>query len=355
MVAIESRQLLLFEHGYAHLCATGAWPRLEQLQRELTSEHHDVDVLAAVIEPWSSATAMPPSTCTKRRAIILGRLASAPKARQTTANGMPFPCALEMAVRLLLGRRSKLRVAPLRLRFVASLINFLLGVAVLAFAIGAGAGLYFIARRPPLKRLRRIVADREPPLRVRRSDRDEFPKRKILFVGSTQSRSAKLALGLFSFVIAVRRDGRRSLGARAVGIRLVDGTGGEPDRWQASVRVSTRQAWQSATAHLIPWPEVRSPSEHETFRSDVEDVRRRHADDPDALQEALIRIYGQHRVNPVGMSCLPVYLRALLAAAIEVPALWTPLKQGLPDKFARTVVIVERRRSRWQRLAARLP
>jgi len=37
-----------------------------------------------------------------------------------------------------------------------------------------------------------------------------------------------------------------------------------------------------------------------------------------------------------------------------VPALWTPLKQGLPDKFAHTMVIVERRRSRWPRLAARL-
>jgi hypothetical protein len=98
---------------------------------------------------------------------------------------------------------------------------------------------------------------------------------------------------------------------------------------------------------------VRSPYEDETFRSAVEDARRWHADDPDALQDALMRVYEEHQVNPVAISCLPVYLRGLLTFAIELPALWTPLKQGLPDKFARTVVIVERRPRR-RRLLARL-
>ena len=59
-----------------------------------------------------------------------------------------------------------------------------------------------------------------------------------------------------------------------------------------------------------------------------------------------MRIHREDGVGSVQMSCPPVYMRLLLTFAIEVPALWTPLKQGLPDKFARTVVIVERRQSR---------
>jgi hypothetical protein len=118
--------------------------------------------------------------------------------------------------------------------------------------------------------------------------------------------------------------------------------------------VGTRRAWRAAATHLIPGPKAGSPYEDETFRSDVDEARRQHADDQEALQEALIRIHREHGVGSVHMSCLPLYLRLLLTFAIEVPALWTPLKQGLPDKFARTVVIVERRRSRRPRLAARL-
>jgi hypothetical protein len=170
-----------------------------------------------------------------------------------------------------------------------------------------------------------------------------------------RSRQLKLAGGLLSPGIGARLDRRRSPGARAVGIRLVDArTGGEPDPWQVLVRASTRWLWRYATEHLVPWPKVHSPCEDETFRSAVEEARRRHADDPDALQMALMRTYEEHRVNPVAISCLPVYLRVLLTLTIELPALWTPLKQGLPDKFARTVVIVERRRSRRPPLLARL-
>jgi hypothetical protein len=99
---------------------------------------------------------------------------------------------------------------------------------------------------------------------------------------------------------------------------------------------------------------VHSPYEDETFRSAFEDARRQHADDPDALQVALMRVYEEHQVNPVAISCLPAYLRGLLTFAVELPALWTPLKQGLPDKFARTVVIVERRPPRRRRLLERL-
>jgi hypothetical protein len=69
---------------------------------------------------------------------------------------------------------------------------------------------------------------------------------------------------------------------------------------------------------------------------------------------ALVRVYREHEVNPLGTSCLPACLRLLLTFAIKLSALWTPLKQGLPDKFARTVVIVERRPSHRPLLLARL-
>jgi uncharacterized RDD family membrane protein YckC len=251
-------------------------------------------------------------------------------------------------------RRSELRVAPLRLRFVASLINLLIGVGVLALAIGTAAGTYFIARRTRLKRLWPVVTDRKRPKTVRPSDRDDFRERASPLVAKTQSRPVRLALYVFSFLTAVRRDRRPSVGARAVGIRVVDArTGREPYGWQTLVRVGTRQAWRAAATHLIPWPKAHSPYEDETFRSDVEEARRRYSDDQQALQEALARIHREHGVRSALMSCLPLYLRLLLTFAIEAPALWTPLKQGLPDKFARTVVIVERGRSPWPRLAGR--
>ncbi len=50
MTALEPRQLLVFERVYAHLHATAAWPRLERVQRELASEHHDISVRAVVME-----------------------------------------------------------------------------------------------------------------------------------------------------------------------------------------------------------------------------------------------------------------------------------------------------------------
>jgi hypothetical protein len=58
-----------------------------------------------------------------------------------------------------------------------------------------------------------------------------------------------------------------------------------------------------------------------------------------------MRLYRERKVEPkesVRKSCLPLLIRLPLLAAIELPMLWSPLHQGLPDKLAATVTIRDR-------------
>jgi hypothetical protein len=252
-------------------------------------------------------------------------------------------------------RRAPLRIAPLRVRLLASAINLLVGIAALALAIGVGVGAFLIVRRRPFGRARRssdTPSDRPP---VRLTDGGSPSLDEVPLLAKLRSRPVRMALSLLSLAVDVRTDARRSPGARVAGIRIVDArTGGGPTRWQALVRVSTRRTWRVATTELIPWPKVRSPDEDEGFRSELETARREHADDQDALNAALECSYRERKLSPAWISCLPAFARALLAVAIDLPALWSPLKQGIPDNRAGTVYVVEPRGGLVGRISGRL-
>jgi hypothetical protein len=140
------------------------------------------------------------------------------------------------------------------------------------------------------------------------------------------------------------REGKtRGLGARLLGIRLVDArTGRQISRKQALVRAASGRVWQVATARLAR--RSRDPlgdREREDFRAKMEAVWRQFPDDSDACQEAFRRIHDEMPKPDMRGCWLALVARLLLTVAIEAPALWSPLKQGIPDKLAGTVHVVE--------------
>jgi hypothetical protein len=60
-----------------------------------------------------------------------------------------------------------------------------------------------------------------------------------------------------------------------------------------------------------------------------------------AFRRAMKKMYEENQVRPY-KACLPALMQLPLGLAIESPALWTPLHQGLPDKLAGTIVISDR-------------
>jgi hypothetical protein len=73
----------------------------------------------------------------------------------------------------------------------------------------------------------------------------------------------------------------------------------------------------------------------------MREARRRYTNDDQARQEAFARIYAKHQ--PATPNMWGCWLRLLLSLAVDLPAPWSPLKQGLPDRLAGTVVVLERR------------
>lgn len=258
-----------------------------------------------------------------------------------------------LAARRLL-RRRRLQVAPLRLRLLAALISVKAAIAFFALAIGALVGAFTLAgrwrgyskRKPPAS------SEKRQALRLARSDgRSETNP----LLDALRRPRVRIPLELSAFALAAAWEPRRGLGARALGLRLVDArTGDAISRQQALIRVGARRIWQAIAHRLFPWPEVRPLHENEGLRSELDAARREHAEDREALEDALKRIYRQHHMNPVRTSCLPSLLRLLIAVAVDVPLPWTPLRQSVADKLAGTVVIAERGGARKRRVAARL-
>jgi hypothetical protein len=134
----------------------------------------------------------------------------------------------------------------------------------------------------------------------------------------------------------------RSPGYRVLGLRRVDArSGGEVSRRQELIRTATRNAWRTVAKRVLPPAKVDHPLHREKLRSEMEAARREHADDEEALQTALMRIYQANKVD-TRVSCLRPLPRLLLAAAGELPV-WSSVQQSLPDRLAGTVIVVDRK------------
>lgn len=214
-------------------------------------------------------------------------------------------------------RRRDLPVAPIRRRLLASLIDLALALVGGILAIGAVTGVITMRGRkdtPGVSSLTRL----------------------------TSSKRVSNALRVFAFVLNVLLTGRRGPGSRIVGIRLVDArTGGPLSLRQATLRAGLRQGWQFLIRRLTARLGKAEQLKHRDLQSKIEELKRAHEDDHDAFQHAVMEMYKENQVRPY-LSCLPALAQLPLGLAIEAPALWTPLHQGLPDKLAGTIIISDR-------------
>lgn len=222
------------------------------------------------------------------------------------------------------GHQPKLAVASLHRRFLASLIDALVGVFVAVSVIATGVLAFALGRKRGIdSKLLRDVGSSGPDVSRRLG-----------------SRPVKLALHLITFAVSASYKQRRSPGFRLLGLQLVDArTGGELSRQQEVIRHITRQAWSLVCRQLISTPKVQASLDHERLKSEIQAAQDRCAGDSDALQHEIIRIHSENKVHPARISCLPALVRPLLIAAIDLPAFWSPLKQSLPDRLAGIVTI----------------
>jgi RDD family len=131
----------------------------------------------------------------------------------------------------------------------------------------------------------------------------------------------------------------RTPGYRALGLRRVEVRGGGP---LSAGNVLTEQCVAIASGQLRrrlmkPWLSGRK-HRLEALQPELAEVRRAHADDPEAEGRALKEFYKRNRVNATG-SCAPPLLGA---AVMYAPALWSPLNQTIPERLAGIVVIFQR-------------
>jgi len=227
----------------------------------------------------------------------------------------------------MLGLRPEFEVASLRRRFVASLFNALVGILALVLTIGAGAGVFTAMRRRGVS---------FGFLRGLSSGGTNIPVR-------LQSQPLKSILQIAAFSLPLLRKKRRSPGFRLLGLWLVDArTGNSASRRQEIIRAAMRQTWQVLCRRLVPIPKTRASAEHEKLRSEIELARRRYAQDQQALQREVTRIYRETKVEPARTSCLPMLWRLPLRSAIDLPFFWSPHKQSLVDRLAGTVIVCDR-------------
>jgi hypothetical protein len=244
-------------------------------------------------------------------------------------------------------RRRKLRPATVKLRLAATLINLLATLAALALTLGAGVLAY--------RRFRKRRSEPERPLHAVPDDRGAEPTRTRQwpdgqrFADALQARPVKLGLRMLALVLTLRRAESRSLGFRLLGLRLVDAhSGGEPSRRQRLVREIAPRLWQALHQRLLP---VRTPSAspaQERVRDEIAAAHSAHADDQAALQQAVMQVYRDNRVD-ARVSCLPVLARLPLIAAINIPMPWSALAQSPVDWLSGTVVVDRRHRPRPRR------
>jgi hypothetical protein len=154
------------------------------------------------------------------------------------------------------------------------------------------------------------------------------------------------------FGIAVAQERRSVAKGSAKRVRRVDArTAAAPSLRQTVVVLGVRDAIQWL-GRAIPGPGATRQRLDPEFQRELERVRAEHADDPDALQEAVMRVYRERHVTPVN-SCLPILVRSVVvAAANRAPIPFLAERRTIADLIAGTK-LVRSGPSHWTRLRRR--
>jgi uncharacterized RDD family membrane protein YckC len=210
-----------------------------------------------------------------------------------------------------------LRVAPAWRQLVAGLINLTAGIVPLA---GAGFGGY---------KLRRFLG---PPLRPLTRRLEAWGKAHDFESGVGKlSPRTRILIEVVGLTLELDSRNRRSLGARAMRIRGADAlTGGPVTIRSALIRNWAQRATSAGLRPLAKRASKRSTERMQALQPQLKELQRAHADDKAAQQQALMRFYQEHKINPF-RSCAPTLLTVV---APSLAVLFSPRRQSLPDRLA---------------------
>jgi uncharacterized RDD family membrane protein YckC len=160
------------------------------------------------------------------------------------------------------------------------------------------------------------------------------------------SREVELAAAALSGVyeISLIATTGQTLGQRVVGIRVVDAkTARVPTLRQAVLRWVLTFLPKGVSRLLHTPANVEQAAATLTeLQPEIERLTQRHRGDRKRLNEALMALYKERKVDPVE-ACLPVLLQLLPVVGtsflLHAPALKGPLHQGLHDRAAGTIVV----------------
>jgi hypothetical protein len=219
---------------------------------------------------------------------------------------------------------SQLPVASLRRRYVAGAIDAASTVGVLIAAALVGFALR--KRLPwPAARLQTRFG-LEPP--------EDGEERKPFELTKPQL----LALMTFTSVLSVWGRNLRGPGARIMRLRRVEArTGGAIQIRTAIVRNVADAVWRWAINQMFKPLENRSRETREAFSAELSELSQQHADNPEALHQAIAGLHGVRKVP--FKSCLWLIP---WSAATEFPRLWSPDRLSVGDQLAGITIIDER-------------
>lgn len=218
-----------------------------------------------------------------------------------------------------------MKIATLRVRLIAGLIDASLALAALA----GGIILFgFKARRPELDHVVRRFVPRFQPLELEAEVRPQWrpPRIKVRY---------RLALWAGSLILAVLGRNHRSLGRRRMGLRTVELATGGPVSVRASlVRFGASAVWKRLVELPFRPREKRMAQRYEGLNAEMKEIRRRYADDETARRSAEMRLYQDRGINAFA-SCGWAIGKMVMSGA---PILLTPRHQSVPDLVAGLVV-----------------
>jgi hypothetical protein len=163
------------------------------------------------------------------------------------------------------------------------------------------------------------------------------------------SASGRALLRVCVSAIAVAQERRSLAKGSHQGVRRVDArTGSAPSLRQTIVVLGLRDAirW---LVRATPGPGATPRRSNPELQHELERVHAEHTDDPDALQDAIMRILRERRVTTT-ITCLPILIRSVVAmAANRAPIPFLAERRTIADVLAGTK-IVRSGPSRWTRL-----
>jgi hypothetical protein len=235
-----------------------------------------------------------------------------------------------------------MRVAALRLRLLAALVDAAVVIGGLAAVVGlviAGVVAHGRIRGPDDEH----ECDDAEGQEARNQDAEgedeasEIPYAAQEFRPSLQAQAALWGAGAG---VAVAGRNWRGPGFRVVGLRRADAqTGGFVSVRSALIGLLFDQAWQAATRPLFRSRVQRRPDRISGHSRELRSLERKYADDPQARQRAETEFYKANAVNPFA-GCGRQF--AGLVTTQLVLALASPGGRTIRDRITGTTVVVDR-------------